>query len=106
MNPQAPKGGEVAFAMTGTFDGFNPYILSGNPALGLGAQWQPGVGGTAAGAAGGHIWETLMVGSADESDTGYGHLAETIEVAGGQAVGGVRAAARGALLGRDARDGA
>lgn len=81
VNVQAPKGGEVVFAMTGTFDGFNPYILRGNPAIGLGATWQPGVGGTAAGSAGGHVWESLMVGSADEVDTGYGHLAETIEVA-------------------------
>ena len=45
VNPAAPKGGEVAFAMTGSFDGFNPYILRGNPAFGTGAAWQPGVGG-------------------------------------------------------------
>lgn len=80
VNPNAPKGGEVAFAMVGSFDGFNPYILSGNSAYGLGASWQPGVGGTGAGSAGGHVWETLMVGSADEVATGYGHLAETIEM--------------------------
>ena len=79
VNTQAPKGGEVAFAMTGSFDGFNPYILRGNPAIGTGASWQPGVGGTSSGSAGGHVWETLMVGSADEVGTGYGHLAETIE---------------------------
>ena len=81
MNPQAPKGGEAVFAMVGSFDGFNPYILRGNAAIGTGASWQPGVGGTAAGSAGGHVWETLLVGSADEVATGYGHLAETIELA-------------------------
>ena len=81
VNPAAPKGGEVAFAMTGTFDGFNPYILRGNPAFGTGPAWQPGVGGAGAGTAGGHVWETLLVGSADEVATAYGHLAATIELA-------------------------
>ena len=80
VNPEAPKGGEAVFGMTGSFDGFNPYILRGNSAFGLGASWQPGVGGTAAGTAGGHVWESLMVGSAQESDTGYGLLAGTIEM--------------------------
>ena len=79
-NPDAPKGGEVVFGAIGSFDGFNPYILRGNPALGMGSQWQPGVGGTQSGNAGGHIWESLLTGSADEVATGYGHLAETIEV--------------------------
>ena len=81
VNPAAPKGGSVAFAMTGSFDGFNPYILKGNAAIGLGAQWTPGVGGSAAGSAGGHVWESLLVGSADEVAVGYGHLAETVELA-------------------------
>ena len=80
VNPQAPKGGEVVFAMVGSFDGFNPYILRGNAALGLGASWQVGVGGTSSGTAGGHVWESLLVGSADEVATGYGHLAQTIEM--------------------------
>ena len=80
VNPQAPKGGEVAFGQIGSFDGFNPYILRGNAAIGTGAIWQPGVGGTASGTAGGHVWETLLVGSADEVATGYGHLAQTIEL--------------------------
>ena len=80
VNPDAPKGGEVVFGAVGSFDGFNPYILRGNPALGIGTQWQPGVGGTQSGSAGGHVWESLLTGSADEVATGYGHLAETIEV--------------------------
>ena len=80
VNPTAAKGGEAVFAMVGSFDGFNPYILRGNAAIGTGASWQPGVGGTSAGSAGGHVWESLLVGSADEVATGYGHLAETIEL--------------------------
>ena len=80
VNPEAPKGGEVVFASVGSFDGFNPYILRGNAAIGTGSIWQPGVGGTASGSAGGHVWESLLVGSADEVATGYGHLAETIEL--------------------------
>ena len=81
VNPAAPKGGEVVFGQVGSFDGFNPYILRGNAAIGTGAIWQPGVGGTEAGTAGGHVFETLLVGSADEVATGYGHLAQSIEVA-------------------------
>ena len=80
-NPDAPKGGEVAFGQVGSFDGFNPYILSGNPAIGIGERWQPGVGGTASGSVGGHVWESLLTGSADEVATGYGHLAKAIELA-------------------------
>ncbi len=78
VNPDAPKGGEVVFSMVGSFDGFNPFILRGNPAIGTGASWQPGVGGTAAGSAGSHVWETLLTGSADEVATGYGHLAQSV----------------------------
>ncbi len=81
VNPNAPKGGAVTFAMIGSYDGFNPFILGGNPALGLGDQWQPGVGGTASGGAIGHIWETLLVPSAAEIATGYGHLAQSVTIA-------------------------
>ncbi len=81
VNPDAPKGGEVVFGMTGSFDGFNPYILRGNPAMGVTSTWQPGVGGTSSGTAGGHIWESLLAPSADEVATGYGHLAESVELA-------------------------
>ena len=81
VNPDAPKGGEVVFGDTGSFDGFNPYILRGNAALGLGSRWQRGVGGTQSGTASGHVWESLVVGAADEIATVYGHLASTIETA-------------------------
>ncbi len=80
VNPDAPKGGEAVFADTGSFDGFNPYILKGNPAMGLGSQWSRGVGGTSAGTAGGHIWESMLTGSADEVASGYGHLAQSVSL--------------------------
>lgn len=60
VNPEAPHGGTLRLAASGTFDSFNPYIIKGNPAAGVGA-------------------ETLAVASADEPFTEYGLIAETIE---------------------------
>ncbi|WP_366553410.1 extracellular solute-binding protein [Aquibaculum sediminis] len=62
-NPDAPKGGRIRLAAQGTFDSFNPYIVRGTAASGMG-----------------YIYETLMVSSADEPFTMYGLLAESIEV--------------------------
>ncbi len=59
VNPEAPVGGIMRLGVTGTFDSFNPYIIKGNPASGIGA-------------------ETLTVASADEPFTQYGLIAETI----------------------------
>src|ERR671919_147028 len=36
VNPNAPKGGTVTFSVIGTFDSFNPYIIKGSPAAGIG----------------------------------------------------------------------
>jgi len=63
VNPDAPKGGEYSTWAFGTFDSMNPYITKGN----------------AAGSATDYIVETLMAGNADEPDSKYGLLAETIE---------------------------
>jgi microcin C transport system substrate-binding protein len=63
VNPRAPKGGELRLAAEGSFDSFNPYIPRGT---------------AAAGAA--NLFESLLVGSADEPFTEYGLLAESIEV--------------------------
>jgi microcin C transport system substrate-binding protein len=63
VNPTAPKGGEVALSALGGFDSFNPFIVRGNAAGGVS-----------------RIWETLLVNSADEPDTAYGHLARVIEL--------------------------
>jgi microcin C transport system substrate-binding protein len=62
VNPAAPKGGAVTLAVTGTFDSLNPFILKGVPAAGLG-----------------QVFDTLMVGSADEPFAEYGLVAETVE---------------------------
>ncbi len=62
VNPDAPKGGEVRLAANGGYDTFNPYVVKGRPAAGIGL-----------------IFETLMINSADEAFSEYGLLAETVE---------------------------
>jgi len=64
VNPDAPKGGDFRFAVIGTFDNLNPYILRGVPA---------------AGSMG--IYQTLLEESRDEPFSEYGHLAESFEMA-------------------------
>ena len=61
-NPNAPKGGEIRLGATGGFDTLNGFTIKGRPAAGLG-----------------QIYDTLMIGSADEPFTQYGQLAETVE---------------------------
>ena len=61
-DPQAPKGGAVTLSALGTFDSLNPFILKGVPAAGLG-----------------QVFDTLMVGAADEPFAQYGLVAETVE---------------------------
>jgi microcin C transport system substrate-binding protein len=63
VNPKAPKGGELRLAAEGTFDNFNPFIPRGTAAAGSAT-----------------MFESLLVGSADEPFTEYGLLAESIEV--------------------------
>ena len=62
VNPDAPKGGEVRLAANGGYDTFNPYVVKGRAAAGIG-----------------HLFETLMTSSADEAFSEYSLLAETIE---------------------------
>lgn len=63
-NPDAPKGGTIRLSALGsTFDSFHPFILKGVSAAGAGSPF-----------------ETLTVSSMDEAFTGYGLLAETIEM--------------------------
>jgi microcin C transport system substrate-binding protein len=80
VNPDAPKGGEVRLAVGGTFDNFNPFILRGTAPLGMVSSWVILPGGSGSGATVGHVWESLLTSSADEAETGYGHLAQTIEL--------------------------
>ncbi|MBX6741559.1 MAG: ABC transporter substrate-binding protein [Acetobacteraceae bacterium] len=63
VNPDAPKGGEIALTALGSYDSFNAYILRGTPAVGLG-----------------NLYDTLLKESADEASTEYGHLAGVIEM--------------------------
>ncbi len=63
VNPDAPKGGEVALSAIGTFDSFNPFIVRGRAA-----------------AASARIYDTLLMRNADEGETEYGHLAGVIEI--------------------------
>ncbi len=63
VNPGAPKGGAVRLQAIGTYDSFNPFIVKGSPAAGIG-----------------RIYETLMTSSADEPFSEYGLLAESITV--------------------------
>ncbi|GAA0595839.1 extracellular solute-binding protein [Craurococcus roseus] len=63
VNPNAPKGGELALTALGSFDSFNAYILRGTPAVGLG-----------------NLYDSLLKESADEASTEYCHLASIVEV--------------------------
>ncbi len=62
VNPDAPKGGEYSSWAFGTFDSLHPYIVTGTAATGASIQF-----------------ESLMVGTSDETDTLYGLLASELE---------------------------
>ena len=66
VNPDAPQGGTIRLAETGSFDSLNPWILMGNPVWPIFTQ--PGF-----------VTETLMTRSIDEPFTLYGLLAESVE---------------------------
>ncbi len=61
-NPDAPKGGEIRFGESGTFDSLNPFIVKGQAAAGVSLL----------------TVETLMGRSYDEPFSLYGVLAESI----------------------------
>lgn len=63
VNPDAPKGGEMARAAIGSFNSTNPFIIKGTPASGLLLTY-----------------DTLMVQNPDEPFTMYGLLAEGIRL--------------------------
>lgn len=63
VNPEAPKGGEVALTALGSFDSFNPFILRGTAAVGIT-----------------NLYDSLLVESPDEASTEYGHLAAAVEL--------------------------
>ena len=63
VNADAPKGGSIRRYSIGTFDTFNPFIIKGNPAVGIG-----------------FVFENLMTSSRDEVSAEYGLIAQSIEV--------------------------
>lgn len=60
VNPNAPKGGQMALSVFGSFDSLNPFILKGLPAAGLNEL----------------CFETLTVRAWDEPFSVYGLLAD------------------------------
>ncbi|WP_257284471.1 extracellular solute-binding protein [Endozoicomonas sp. SESOKO1] len=64
VNPDAPKGGSVRMAASGTFDSLNPYTNKGTPVTGIGL-----------------IYDTLMTQSRDEPFSLYPLIAESAEKA-------------------------
>ena len=61
VNPDAPKGGRVVQSSVGSFDSFNPFIVKGTPADGIGL-----------------LYDSLTTKSDDEPFSVYGLLAEHI----------------------------
>ncbi|MDD4615700.1 MAG: extracellular solute-binding protein [Alphaproteobacteria bacterium] len=69
VNPDAPKGGTLKLGATGSFDSLNPFIVRGQPALGL---WTDSTS---------YVYQNLMARGKDEPFTMYGLLAESVELA-------------------------
>jgi len=68
VNPQAPKGGElrlVSNLRVSTFDKYNPFTIKGSPPAYLSAL----------------LFDSLLSGAQDEVGSGYGLLAEDVDVA-------------------------
>lgn len=65
VDPWAPRGGTLTLAAFGSFDSFNPFLLKGLKAAGIGEL----------------VFEPLMEQSLDEPYSLYAHLAEDIQLA-------------------------
>lgn len=63
VNPEAPKGGRIVYAVQGTYDSVNPFIVKGVSASGVNTL----------------VFETVMRRSADEPFTFYPLIAQSIE---------------------------
>ncbi len=63
-NPDAPQGGQLRQAVTGSFDSVNPFIVKGTPAVNVRT----------------YVFESLLGRNWDEPFSLYGLLAETIDV--------------------------
>ncbi|NMG38677.1 ABC transporter substrate-binding protein [Chelativorans sp. ZYF759] len=67
-DPDAPKGGRLNYAVSGSFDSLNPFIVQGDASRGLFDQFF-----------GYNVFETLMARSRDEPFTLYPLIAESVE---------------------------
>ncbi len=65
VNPQAPQGGLLRQAVTGSFDSLNPFIIKGQPVQAVST----------------YVFETLMARNKAEPFSLYGLLAKSIDVA-------------------------
>lgn len=68
VNPDAPKGGTINYAVQGTFDSLNPFIVQGSGARGILDL-----------AFGYNVFESLMLRSFDEPFTLYPLIAKSVE---------------------------
>lgn len=66
-NPKAPKGGQLRYGVSGTFDSLNPFIVKGSAARGI---WDY--------LAGRNVYESLMQRNRNEPFTLYGLLAQSV----------------------------
>lgn len=64
VNPDAPKGGRLVLGALGSFDSVNPFIVRGQPVVGVR----------------GYVYESLMARALDEPFTLYGLIAEAVEM--------------------------
>ena len=64
VNPDAPQGGQLRQAVTGSFDSVNPFIVKGSAVTGVRT----------------YVFESLLGRNGDEPFSLYGLLAETIDV--------------------------
>lgn len=69
VNPEAPKGGRIAYASHGSFDSLNPFLLKGVAPRGL---WDIEYGR--------NVYESLLTRADDEPFSLYGLLAEWIDL--------------------------
>jgi ABC-type oligopeptide transport system substrate-binding subunit len=65
VNPDAPKGGDLRLAVTGSFDSVHPFIIKGRSAAGRQ-----------------YVFESLLKRVWDEAFSLYGLIAETVEMPG------------------------
>ena len=70
VDPDAPKGGRIAYGVVGTFDSLNPFILKSMRTTARGL-WDPEFGHL--------VYESLMQRSDNEPFTLYGLLAKSVE---------------------------